>query len=177
MGFVYNYVYNVHNRFTSKTKTLKASRVICLKPWIFWENCKKSNKILRCTGLKILPSTQSCQPVTLKKSIIQLKILRWKKVFLRAERASRAQSAKSFWPGSRARLRALEAHGFRCSLGAILALFLNIFIQKLWPIFHNINNVCKFQNFHSPVKKKKNNNNNNKKKKKWNFKKKMYFIK
>ena len=38
--------------------------------------------------------------------------------------------------------------------GAILALFLNIFIQKLWPIFHNINNVCKFQNFHSPVKKK-----------------------
>ena len=42
--------------------------------------------------------------------------------------------------------------------GAILALFLNIFIQKLWPIFHNINNVCKFQNFHSPVKKKKKKN-------------------
>ena len=38
---------------------------------------------------------------------------------------------------------------------AILALFLKIFIQKLWPIFHNINNVCKFQNFHSPGEKKK----------------------
>ena len=54
---------------------------------------------------------------------------------------------------------------------AILALFLNIFIQELWPIFHNINlkkkfNVCKFQNFHSPVKKKK-----KKKKKKNQFQK------
>ena len=53
-----------------------------------------------------------------KQVLLSLKkhILRWKKVFLRAERASRARSAKSFRPGSRARLRALEAHGFRCSL-------------------------------------------------------------
>ena len=53
-----------------------------------------------------------------KKIIIELKKTNFevKKVFLRAERASWARSAKSFRPGSRARVRALEAHGFRCSL-------------------------------------------------------------
>ena len=64
---------------------------------------------------------QSCQPVTFKKSIIELKKTYFevkKSIFARgarimsAKRASRAQSAKFFRPGSRAHLRALEAHGF-----------------------------------------------------------------
>ena len=45
--------------------------------------------------------------------------------------------------------------------GAILALFFNIIIQKLWPSFHNIYNVCNVELSLSGLKKKK------KKKKNW----------
>ena len=54
---------------------------------------------------------QSCQPVTFKKSIIEIKKPYFevkKSIFARGERIT---SAKSFRPGSRD-LRALEAHGF-----------------------------------------------------------------
>ena len=58
------------------------------------------------------PHEQSCQPVTFKKSIIELKKTYFevkKSIFARGARIT---SAKFFRPGSRARLRALEAHGF-----------------------------------------------------------------
>ena len=55
--------------------------------------------------------------------------------------------------------------------GAILALFLNIIIQKLWPSFHNINNVCNVElSRNSTVKKKK----KKKKKKKRNLEKRIF---
>ena len=113
-----------------------------------------------CVTMSELP-TCHCS----KKVLLSLKnhILRWKKVFLRAKRASRAQSPFGRGPGP-------WNTGFRCFLVTILALFLNIIIQKLWPSFHNINNVCKFQNFHSPVLKKK------KKKKKTSQFLKTYFL-
>ena len=102
----------------------------------------------------LLSHAQSCQPVTVKKVLLSLKKQPYfevkKSIFARGARIT---SAKFFRPGSRARLRALEAHRFWVLSGAILALFLNIIIQKLWPYFHNINNACKFQN---QYKKKKN---------------------
>ena len=62
-------------------------------------------------------------------------------------------SAKSFRPGSRARLSALEAQGVLGALWCNLSLILEHFYSKTHQFF--INNVCKFQNFNSPVKKKK----------------------
>ena len=79
-----------------------------------------------------------------KKVLLSLKkhIFRWKKGFLRAERASRAQSAKSFRPGS----SSLVLGALWCNLSLIF----EHFYSKTHKFF--INNVCKFQNFHSPVK-------------------------
>ena len=69
------------------------------------------NKMINTVYMYVYSLEQSCQPVTFKKSIIEIKKTYFevkKSIFARGARIT---SAKSFRPGSRD-LRALEAHGF-----------------------------------------------------------------
>ena len=85
--------------------------------------------------------------LSLKKHIFRLK----KSIFAREARIGRGPGPL-MGPGSSQVLGALWCN---------LSLIFEIFIQKLWPIFHNINNRCNFQNFPSPVTKKKKKKKNN----------------
>ena len=94
---------------------------------------------------------QSCQLVTLKKKVLlSLKkhFFRWKKSFLPAERASRARNPFGGVQGPLKGPGSSQVFALWCNLSLIF----EHFYSKTHQFF--INNVCKFQNFHSPVNKK-----------------------